>query len=192
MKRFLSTLLILFFCSAFIFAEEDQGDEYDDGYVYEQNGSGDRFIKISIEGLFPLNFNKQLKTGGSIELGYYKFLNKWFALGGEFLASYNISIGKKVLVMLPFTVGALFQPSYEKFEFPIYVTTGISYESFQSQDYFPSFTFKVSPGAYYRLNEMCSLGLSSTFMWIPQWYSDPTYNKNGLFMTLAIGARYHF
>ncbi|MBR5645257.1 MAG: hypothetical protein IKX23_01290 [Treponema sp.] len=192
MKRILCTILILFSCASLFFAEENQGDEYDDGYVYEQNGAGDQFLKITINGLFPLNFEKQLKTGGSIELGYYRFLNKFLALGGELELSYNVSIGEKLLVMIPFTLGVLYQPTYNKFEFPIYLTAGIGYETFQSIDYFPSFVMKLNPGAFYRLNEICSFGVTTTLLWVPQWYEDSSHNQNGFFLSAGIGARYHF
>lgn len=195
MKRILSILLtLLMFCGA-VFAD-DQGDEYEDDYVYETNGSGDQFIKIGLGAIIPLNFvvdgQNKLYTGGNLELGYYRFLNKWLAVGGEISPSYNVSIGKKILVMLPFTFGAMFQPTYGNFEFPIYVTAGIGYETWQSEDYFPSLVAKFSAGAYYRINEICSVGLSTSLMWVPQWFSDPKLNKNGLFENVLIGARYHF
>lgn len=195
MKRVFSIILTLFLFTGIVFAE-DQGDEYDDGYVYENNGAGDQFLKIGFGAIVPLNFvvdgQNKLYTGGTMEMGYYRFLNEWLALGGEFAATYDVSIGEKILIMIPVTFGALFQPSYNKFEFPIYVTAGFGYESWQNSDYFPSLVTKVSAGAYYRINEMCSVGLSTSFMWVPQWYSDSKYNSNGLFENIYIGARYHF
>ena len=65
MKRFFSIMLTLALCSAFVFADEP-GDEYDDGYVYTQNGQGDQFLKLELSGLFPLNFGKQVYPGGDL------------------------------------------------------------------------------------------------------------------------------
>lgn len=191
MKRIFFILFSLLVLSGNIFAQT-QGDVYDDGYVYEQNGNGDQHIKINLDFLFPCNFDGQLNTGGAIEIGYYRFLNSWLALGGDFMASYNVSIGNKILVMIPFTFGALFQPTYEKFEFPIYVTAGFAYETWQNMNYFPSFVFKTSAGAYYRLNELCSLGINTTWLAATQTTEDSSKNFCANFITLSIGARYHF
>ena len=57
MKRILLILLTLSIFTTSIFAQEEQGDIYDDGYVYEQNGRGDQFLKINLGTLIPLNFD---------------------------------------------------------------------------------------------------------------------------------------
>ena len=46
MKRFISILSAILFLSASIFADNyyDDEEEYDDGYIYEQNGAGDQFL----------------------------------------------------------------------------------------------------------------------------------------------------
>ncbi|MCQ2590562.1 MAG: hypothetical protein MJ179_09085 [Treponema sp.] len=191
MKRFISTILLLLITATAISAQ-DIGDVYEDDYVYEQNGAGDQFIKINLDVLFPLNFEKQLYTGGAIELGYYRFLNSWLAVGGELNASYNISVGKKIYIMLPILAGVMFQPTYDKFEFPIFVNIGMGYETWQNIDYFPSLVMKLSGGAYYRLNEMCSFGLNLDYMLVPQFFEDSSKNFAGNFLSLTIGARYHF
>lgn len=186
MKRFLSIFTALLILSGTVLTAQEQGDEYDDGYVYTANGAGDNFLKLTLGGLFPLNFGKQLYVGGVAELGYYRFLSEWLAVGGEFSATYNLSIGKKTLVMLPITAGVLLQPSIGNFEFPIYINAGIGYETWQNLDYFPSFVLKASAGAYYRISDMISFGASTTFLMIPQ------AGKSGLFETAAVGIRYHF
>ena len=94
--------------------------------------------------------------------------------------------------MVPLTFGALFQPVYDKFEFPIYVTMGLGYETWQNMNYYPSFIAKISAGGYYRLNEMCSFGLSMDYFFIPETYSDSSKNFCANFMGITIGARYHF
>ena len=49
MKRFISIVSAILLLSAAVFAGEyDDGDEYDDGFVYEQNGAGDRFLKVDL------------------------------------------------------------------------------------------------------------------------------------------------
>lgn len=197
MKRFISLLLTLLLLSGIAFAES-QGDEYDDGYVYEANGAGDQFLKLNIGGLFPLNFGGTIKNGGSLyvggfaNIGYYRFLSRTIAVGGEVNATYNVSVGNKVLVMIPFTVGALIQPTINNFEFPIYLNIGMGYETWQNMNYFPSLALTATPGAFYRINEACSVGISASYMFIPQWFKDSSKNAVGQFMGIGIGARYHF
>ena len=195
MKRFISLLIIFLTLSGFVFAQdyEDNSEEnYDEVYVYDSNGAGDQFLKINLGAIFPLNFNHQLKTGGEATIGYYKFLSKNLAVGGEFSATYNISIGEKVLIMLPITFGVMFQPYIGRFEFPMLAEIGVANQTWQSIEIFPTFAAKLSAGAYYRISDSISLGLSTDFLWLPEWFKDSSKNFNGLFETAAIGLRYHF
>lgn len=195
MKRFISLLIIFLTLSGFVFSqdyEDDSEDSYDDVYVYDSNGAGDKFLKIGIGALFPLNFQKQLKTGGEITIGFYRFLSKTIAVGGEFTPTYNQTIGDKVLVMFPITGGIMFQPCIGKFEFPMFAEIGIANETWQNMEIFPTFVTKLSAGAYYRITDSISLGFSTEFLWMPQWFKDTSKNFNGLFETAAINLRYHF
>ena len=42
------------------------------------------------------------------------------------------------------------------------------------------------------ISESWSFGIGSVFLWMPQWYKDPSYNFDGLFLTASVSARYHF
>lgn len=204
MKRLLSIILTLFMVTGFVFAADDtEGDEYDDDYVYEINGSGDQFLKFNIGTIIPTSFGGTIKnggslyTGGELELGYYRFMNKWLAVGGEIEISYNLSIGNKILVMIPFTFGAMMQPSVGNFEFPIFLTAGFGYETWENYNYFPSLSAKASAGAYYRLNESFSFGVTGSFLYIPQWGAADEATKhrklkNGCFVNATAALRYHF
>lgn len=191
MKKLLSIFAILCLFSSFMFADEE-GDEYDDGYTYEQNGAGDQFIKIDLLANFPINFDDQLKIGFGASLGYYRFLTNKIAIGGDAIVGYNVTIGQKSLFTAPITLGVMFQPYVGKFEFPMFANIGIASSSCQGMSYFPSFAAKVTAGAYYRLFESWSFGIDSTAYWIPQWFSDTEKNDNGFFVTAGITARYHF
>lgn len=191
MKRILSILLTMTLCFTAVYAQ-DKGDEYDDDYVYKQNDEGDQFFKLNLGAFFPLNFGDKLYVGIDASIGYYRFINSWCAIGGDVSVTDNISIGQKILVTVPVTFGAMFQPTIGKFEFPITLTAGIGVETWQNQTYFPSFAAKGTIGAYYRLAEGWSFGISSSFFWIPQWYADSSKNFDGLFLNADIGARYHF
>ena len=193
MKRFFSLLIIFLTLSTLLFAQQDDEGFYeDDVYVYAPNGAGDQFLKITLGAIFPLNFDGQLYTGGKASIGYFRFLSENLAIGGELNASYNVSIGEKVLVMLPFTFGALFQPYIGRFEFPIYAELGIANQTWQNIEIFPTFVTKLSAGAYFRITDSVSVGASTDFFWIPQWFKDSSKNFNGLFETAEIGLRYHF
>lgn len=192
MKRFLSIMITLCLCSAALFAYEDD-EEYDDGYVYEQNGAGDQFLKIELGALFPLNFDKTLHPGFEANIGYYRFLTSTVAVGGELMVSNNFSIGGKPLFMIPVTAGVMYQPTYGKFEFPMFANVGFTTETWANMSYWPALTFKGSAGVYYRMTESWSFGGNTAIMTISEIANGKTkQNKTGVFMTAALNARYHF
>lgn len=193
MKRLLTILVALLVFSGTVFAQEE-GDFYDDGYIYEQNGAGDQYFKADLFANFPLSFGDKLFVGGGFTIGYYRFINSLFALGGEVSPTYNVSIGVKPLITVPITVGAVVVPTINKFEFPIGISIGIASSTFDNTiTYFPSFAAKAYGGAFYRINDSWSLGISGTFLWIPQiFFNDPSKNFHGLFATAGLSMRYHF
>ena len=193
MKRFISILFSLILCTTALFSQDyNDEDEYDDGYVYEQNGEGDQFLKIDLGANFPLNFGSQLYVGAAASVGYYYFLSNNFAIGGDAILGYNLSVGKKPLVTVPITFGVVYQPYIGKFEFPFMLNVGFATVSCQQLMYFPALAMKVSAGAYYRWSETWSFGLSAHAYWIPLWYTNKDYNDNGLFASVDLGVRYHF
>lgn len=191
MKKLFSIIAVICICTSFAFAYEED-EEYDDGYVYEQNGAGDQFLTMNISANFPLNFDKQIYTGFAAGIGYYKFIDKNLALGGEALVGYNVTIGTKTLITLPVTFGFIYQPYFNKFEFPMGLGIGFGSASCQGMTYFPSFAAKGTAGVYYRLLESWSFGVSGNLYWLPQWFTDSSKNDNGLFTSVGISARYHF
>ena len=194
MKRFFSLLIIFLTLCTFVFAQDADDDQTyeDDVYVYATNGAGDQFLKITLGAIFPLNFKGQLNVGGKASLGYFRFISETIALGGELTATYNISIGQKVLVMIPITFGVMYQPTIGKFEFPLYAEIGMCNQTWQNNEIFPTLATKLSGGVYYRITDSVSLGASTDFYWIPEWFKDPAKSFNGLFETAEIGIRYHF
>lgn len=198
MKRLFSILIILLTFTTLIFSQESDNSATDEEgfpevYVYDSNGAGDQFLKISLGALLPLNFKRQLLVGGDATIGYYRFFSKYFAAGGEMSATYNQSIGEKILVMIPFTFGFMFQPYVGKFEFPMFAEIGFAAQTWQNMESFPTLVTKLSAGAYYRFTDAISAGISSDFIWSPQWFvKNPSQNFNALFETINIGLRYHF
>ena len=203
MKRLFSILMALILLTGAVFADENEGDEYIDDYIYDSNGAGDQFLKLNLGVYIPLDFGGNVKkadgklyTGGDVNAGYYKFLNNWLALGFELTASYNISVGNKILVTLPLCFGVLTQPSIGNFEFPFYFTIGAAYETWQNIDNFPSLSLGASGGVFYRFTESFSLGLSCSYIFIQQWVKNgkdiAVNNNQGQFLGINLGARYHF
>lgn len=208
MKRFISIISALLLLSAAVFADDyyDDDEEYDDGYVYEQNGVGDQFLKVDLGANFPLNFGQQLKVGGMVSIGYYKFLSQYIALGGDVIVAYNLSIGNKPLFAVPFTFGVMYQPYVGKFEFPLMVNIGFATMSCQSMTYFPALSAKFTGGAFYRYSESWSFGITTTTYWIPQFFLlDRNTNgaraaegyprqkvDHGVFTSAGLSVRYHF
>ncbi len=194
MKRFISILSAILLLSAAVFADDyyDDEDIYDDGYVYEQNGLGDRFLKFDLGANFPLNFDNKLYIGAGASIGFYYFLSNYFAVGGDVILSYNLSIGNKPLITIPVTFGAMFQPYIGKFEFPFMLNVGFASVSCQQMTYFPAISLKASAGVYYRWSETWSFGIDSHAYWIPMWHANPAYNDNGLFTSVGLSVRYHF
>lgn len=192
MKKIFSIIAILFIFPCMFLMADEEGDVYDDGYVYEQNGAGDQFLKIDLLANFPLNFKGQVKTGLGLSLGYYRFISTNFAIGGDAILGYNITIGKKALVTVPLNFGVLYQPYVGKFEFPLSAGIGFATTTCQGMSYFPSLSAKAAAGAYYRFSEIWSFGISTDIYWIPQWCKDSSKNDNGLFASAGLSARYHF
>lgn len=201
MKRFLSILLILCTFSIPFFADES-ADEYDDGYVYERNGAGDQILKFSFAGTYPLGFFKtnpqtgelqnQLYFGASFDVGYYRFITNWFAVGADASFTSNWSIGEKLLCTIPVTPGVLFHPTLGNFEFPIYLNAGLGFETWANYKYFPSFAGKASAGCYYRFTDSWSAGIAASGIVIPMIYKDKSLNHVGYFASVSVGGRFHF
>ena len=143
MKRIIAVLSILlaFYMPVFAQTEEsepdngnvqteeeniEQNEDSDDENIvrkendYKVNGRGDQFIKIGLMPNFPMNFGDKLYVGGAAQLGYYHFFTSWFAIGGELMAGYNPTLGSNVLTFVPVTTGVMFQPSFRRFEFPVF------------------------------------------------------------------------
>lgn len=182
-----------------IFAQEQDTPESEPitDFVYDMNGAGDQYIKLGIMANFPLNFGDQMYVGGAIQIGYYRYLNKWFAVGGDFMACYNSTKGKNIFYALPITAGVTFAPTIWRFEIPISLKVGMAFESSQNSKYFPGLVLGAELGVFYRAMENWSFGIGTNFMYLPQWYSGADAERYGrydyaLFLTAAAMARYHF
>ena len=60
----------------------------------------------------------------------------------------------------------MFQPTINKFEFPLFASIGFATVSCQGMNYFPALSLKAEVGAFYRATEAWSFGLSSNVFMI--------------------------
>lgn len=205
MKRIIAVLSILLAFYMPVFAQSE-GNEPDNGNDqteedvvrkdadYKINGKGDQFIKIGIMPNFPMNFGDKLYVGGAAQLGYYYFFNSWFGIGGELMAGYNPTLGSNVLTFVPVTGGIMIQPTFKRFEFPIFASAGFGFETCSNKKYFPSFAAKGETGVFFRIVESWSVGVTGELLYLPQWYTD-TKNASsdyGVFTQITVSGRYHF
>ena len=171
----------------------DEDDEAQQGSkLGGMNEAGDQFIKVAIMVDFPLNFGEQLKVGGAGSLGYHRFLKPWLAIGGDVSFGYHPTLGSNIFTFIPIVFDVTFQPTFKRFEFPVTLGVGVSVESYLNRTYFPGFTAKAQAGAFFRATPSWSFGIEGDFTFMPQWYEDSKYNDYGLFMAVAVSARYHF
>lgn len=192
MKKLLSVFMILLLCSVSVFADEEQGDEYDDGYVYTSNGAGDRLFRVELAGFFPIAFDNQVYVGGDVSVSFFRFVNSTFAIGGDITISNNFTIGNKPLILIPINFAVMYQPTINKLEFPIVLSVGTAIHTMASASYFPGLSVKGSVGAFYRLTESWSCGLTGSFYWLPEWFKDSSKNDNACFASAGINIRFHF
>ena len=172
--------------------EDSDGDSYieDEEFIYKMNQKGDQFIKIGLMVDIPLHpATRQLKVGGSGTLGYMRFLNSNFALGGDASFAYMTTLGKNIFTCIPLMVKAMYQFSFHKFEFPITLGIGGAFENYIDETYF-GLIIKPEVGTFYRHSPDWSFGVNVSWNLMPQWTKESSYF--GVIMDAGITARYHF
>lgn len=192
MKKIIALTLCLLLTAAQVFCQDKPADDI---YVYESNGRGDQILRVSMLLSFPMNYNKNLNFGGGAELSYYRFLNTHLALGGELSALFNTTVGGRVLTSIPVCFGVFYQPYFDRLEFPVGISAGLTYSTCGSDSYFPGPILKANAGAFFRISESWSFGLSASYSWMPEWWiNEDNELKYDYLSSVApsIIARYHF
>ena len=139
----------------------------DEQFVYKMNQKGDQFIKIGLMVDIPLHpATRQLKVGGSGTLGYMRFLNSNFALGGDASFAYMTTLGKNIFTCIPLMVKAMYQFTFHKFEFPITLGIGGAFENYLGDSYF-GLIIKPELGAFYRHSPDWSFGANIGWNMMP-------------------------
>ncbi len=159
-------------------------------FGYKMNRRGDQFIKISLSLDIPLGM-KGLNLGGSGTIGYSYFLFDNFSVGGEANFSYMTTIGSNVFYYVPLIARATYQFTAGRFEIPLSVGVGITFQSYLNRNYY-GLIIKPEVGGYFRYSPDWSFGLAVALNVLPQWYSNKSYNRVGNILDVSASVRYHF
>jgi hypothetical protein len=192
-------LLLLTFLPFLLAAQEDDEPEWD--YYYDEiHSRGDQTFIISLGTIFPTIFmNKGEKidhkfsppVGGIAFLSYqYYFKTNMFA-GAEASFMFVPTLGGNTLFIIPLGIKGGYQFNYQKFEFPVSLSLGVSWHRYLSMLYFGPY-LKVGGAAFYRFNNSWSFGINSNWFFFPQWTGKKNENVNGNMLELTLCARYHF
>ncbi|MDR2553456.1 MAG: hypothetical protein LBD31_09890 [Treponema sp.] len=138
-----------------------------------------------------------MNLGGMGALGYSSFLGPHLFWGLELGGMFASTLGENMYYIVPmgFRIGTQFV--YRSFEFPLSFMVGMAPQSHQKISYLGLFA-KPSAGIFFRFHSEWSLGLSSSFWWVPQWTRKEReehsgfVNVHGFFLEFSLGIRYHF
>ena len=164
--------------------------DFQEDFVYKMNQKGDQFINISLRLNVPLKpAPTQLYVGGAGTIGYTRFINSVFALGGDISFAYSTTVGKNVFTYVPLLFKVMYQPTIHQFEFPLTLGLGFAFENYNTDTYF-GFVAKPEVGAFYRFSPSWSFGLSTGITLMPQVAKQDFYM--GVIFDTALTVRYHF
>lgn len=164
--------------------------DFQEDFVYKMNQKGDQFINISLRLNVPLKpAPTQLYVGGAGTIGYTRFINSVFALGGDISFAYSTTVGKNVFTYVPILFKVMYQPTVHQFEFPLTLGLGFAFENYNTKTYF-GFVAKPEVGAFYRFSPSWSFGLSTGITLMPQVAKQDFYM--GVIFDTALTVRYHF
>ncbi|AEE16067.1 TP0733 family outer membrane beta-barrel protein [Treponema brennaborense] len=195
MKHVCLLICTLMLTSGFLCAQEQavpETPQKEDTFVYKMNQKGDQFIKIGLMLNVPFKpAIQQLHLGGSGTLGYMRFINSSFAVGGDASFAYMTTVGENIFTFIPLMLKVMYQPAFHKFEFPISFGIGGAFENYINDMYF-GLVVKPEIGAFFRYSPSWSFGLNAGLYIMPQWCKDASKNYTGIIMDVALTARYHF
>ena len=164
--------------------------DFQEDFVYKMNQKGDQFINISLRLNVPLKpAPTQLYVGGAGTIGYTRFINSVFALGGDISFAYSTTVGKNVFTYVPILFKVMYQPTIHQFEFPLTLGLGFAFENYNTDTYF-GFVAKPEVGAFYRFSPSWSFGLSTGITLMPEVAKQDFYM--GVIFDTALTVRYHF
>lgn len=185
-----------------LFAQEDGDPEIDDweDYTTDLYSMGDQSVVISLGVGFPLGFwnnGEKLESkieppiGGTGVLTYNYYLNHFFFLGGDLGLLFLPTIADHTVFLTTLGAKAGAQLVFGRFEFPAFITLGMTIQTYLDFGYFGMFA-KAGVSAFFRITHEWSFGFTSHYSWYPQWTNEPAKNVDGHFADIMISGRYHF
>ena len=167
-----------------------QNDDEQKNIVYKANQSGDQYIILKLNVDIPYRPFKQLLVGGSGTIGYHRFVTENLTLGGGLSFGYSKTIGSNVFYFVPILFRAGWQFTAGKFEIPLSLGIGGSFENYIDRTYF-GFTLHPDVAVFFRYNTSWSFGLHPGVFILPQWYKNTEHNYTGIIQDIGLTVRYH-
>jgi len=216
MQKAGALLLMLLLClPVMLFAQEDNDPSIDDweNYTSELYSRGDQTFVISLGVGFPVAFistqdgkignttykafdrrpnNIDPPVGGAGTLSYHYYFGSFFFVGGDLGLLFFPTVSKSTIYITSLGAKAGTQLIFGRFEFPIFVTVGMTLQTYLNDQYYYGMYMKGGISAYFRATHEWSFGVTSNYCWYPQWTDVPSQNVDGHFIDLILSARYHF
>lgn len=196
----------VFLCCGALWAQEEDDPNREipiqsnwDGEHFTLYSAGDKTFTIAPGLLFPLGLTgadgKALKNnmfiGGVFSLAYSYFITPHIFIGGELQGSFNPTIAKGNMFIVPITVRVGYQLVYKRLEFPLFVSLGGAGQAYKNYTLFGPIV-KLTASGYYRFSSAWSFGLNIGGWLVPQFTKDPSKDAAGYFLETSLCARYHF
>jgi len=194
-------ILLLGVCSQ-LSAQDDTPDIETDWDLYTSDlyVRGDQTFVITLGTVFPLMFvnnGKLLENkinppiGGTGSLSYNYYLNSMFYIGGEVGGMFLPTIGRNTVFIIPLGIRGGMQFIAGRFEFPIFLSLGMTWHNLLNQGYYGLYS-KIGAAGFFRATSEWSFGITAQFGWFPEWTKDSNKNVDGFFLDTMLSARYHF
>ena len=178
-----------------------------DFYMVDLYARGDQTFTITLGVVFPTVFhfygdnsgrshNFSPPVGGAGSLSYNHFLGPNFFVGAEVGVSFNYTVARNTVFVIPIGLRAGWQFLMGRFEFPLALTFGIAPQRYMDLSYVGPF-LRGTASAFYRFNPEWSFGLNADWIWLPQrprrgGSPVPSENVDANMLGITISARYHF
>jgi hypothetical protein len=135
---------------------------------------GEQTIGLSIGGLVPVLLEpvtgagvSNLYFGGDFSFSYQYFVARGFAVGGHLAGAFNSTIGGLSVFTAPLTATAAYWWAKLPFEFQLFGEGGAYLMRYNSKGIIDPFA-RAGAGVYYRIDPSWSLGLQSSFWFVPE------------------------
>lgn len=213
MKRRTTRRIWLVLCAALLavsaLGAQDNPDEgevpaEDDwsGFMPSLYSQGDQTFGLSVGIVAPTVFARpgggtiphNMTVGGAGSLSYDYFFGPHFFVGGELIGMFAPTLGRHMLIIVPFSLRAGYQFVYKRFEFPLSLGLGIAPQQLRTSKSYSYLSFFAKPRAsvFFRINPDWSVGINAAWWWVPQTTENSAESVHGHFFEATLAVRYHF